>query len=103
MMEILNKIEEILLPIVGNVVRIEGNMDLYLYGAAILFILIMASSLAFYTIKKVVVNLVLAYICIYIGQYLFHITLVPDALMLVLMAFFGPLAVVMGFIWHFLM
>lgn len=75
--------------------------DIFGYGMSGIIIFVVMMYVTFYTLKKVVVNLATAYVALFLIQYIFHITVEPTAIMMVLMAFFGPIPVVLAALWHF--
>lgn len=88
---------------VGNWIHISGESDLLLYVVGIVIVVAVVMSVAFYSLKKVVINLVTGYIVMFIAQNVFDINIVPDSIMLTLMALFGPIAVIAAGVWHVIM
>lgn len=84
----------------GNWLHFSSGNDLFFYAGVLAVVLIAAAMITMYSIKKAVINLVTGYITLYIVQQFFHIAIVPDYLLLGLMAFFGPLAVIGAALWH---
>lgn len=99
-MDFLKPLETLFMTYGSQFLKVDSSYDLYIYAGVALAIVIVASYLTFYTLKKIVVNLVLSYVCLYLAEMFFHVSIVPDTIMLVLMAFFGPIAVVLGVLWH---
>ncbi len=86
-----------------GIIFVDSVHELSLWGAAVVIVLVAAVFFAILTLKKLVTNLILGYIVIYIGEYFFHIDLVPNWMLWALMAFFGPIVPFLNFIYQFLM
>lgn len=84
----------------GNWLHIGGESDLLMYGVGIAIVVAVVTSVAFYSVKKIGFNLITGYVVLYIAQNVFNIAIVPDSIMLTLMALFGPLAVIVAVLWH---
>lgn len=77
----------------------------YLYYALILIVLVLILLfIAYYTLKRVIINFVLGYGTLFGIQYFFGPQSVDDGtLMMALIALFGPLPVVLDALWHYFM
>ena len=61
---------------------------------------IVAFKMAFFTIKKVVVNLVLGFVAYYAAVYMFNIPMDVGFWLWALTALFGPIPMIVVAIWH---
>lgn len=75
-------------------------MDLTIGIIAVVIAAIIIFKVAFFTIKRVVINLVLGWITWYAIDQFLHLTINMDLLMWALTALLGPIAVVGAAIWH---
>lgn len=84
---------------VGNLLEswlhVSNGYETYLYGIVVLIIAVAIISLAFFTIKKLAFNLITSYLCIFLLKEFMGIAIIPDALLLALMAFLGPPALLL--------
>ncbi len=87
----------------GTLLQGTGQGDLYMYGLGALVVVFAIMKIAFYTIKRVVVHLALAYVAIYGVEGVFHIGVDSSPLMMTLMALFGPIPVIAAALWHVIM
>lgn len=97
-----NGILQVFQDMLSNLVHITGIGDIFGFGIGGIIIFVVLMYFTFYTIKKVVTNLIVGYITLFAIQYIFHIIVEPTAIMLVLMALFGPIPVIVAAGWHYI-
>lgn len=78
-------------------------MELTIGTIALIIAAIIIFKFAFFTIKRVIINLVLGWITWYAIEQFLHLTINMDLLMWALTALLGPIAVIGAAIWHFVM
>lgn len=86
----------------NDIVQVNSVNDLWYYAIGIGLILVLMIVASYYTLKRIAIHLITGYAAIYIAQY-FGIQVEPDAMMLTLMALFGPIPVLIAVGWHFLL
>lgn len=77
-------------------------MDIWLYGGIAVVVALIALKLAFFTIKKVIVNVILGAAVYAIATYIFHIDMQMGFIMWALTVLFGPIPVIILALWRVL-
>lgn len=103
----MNEIEMLITQFIGNskesFIYVNGQQDILLLGVTFVVIIALAMMLTFYTLKKIAFNLFLGYLFVFAAKYALHVSVTTDYLMFGLMAFFGPLPVIVAVLWHYFM
>lgn len=102
-MEWINALVQFLQEHAAGLIHISGASDIFGMGIGTVIVICVAIYVTYYTVKKVIWNLVLGYIVLYAIKYFLHIVIEPTAIMVALMALFGPIPVIIAAGWHFIM
>lgn len=97
-----SSIIQVFQDLMSNFVHITGISDIFGLGIGGIVIFVVLMYFTFYTVKKLVTNLLVGYVSLFAIQYIFHIVIEPTAIMLVLMALFGPIPVILAAGWHYI-
>lgn len=96
-------IQEILSSSIGAVGLPADQAYLY-YGVLLVAVVLVLLLIAYYTLKRVIINFALGYVTMYIIKMFLGPHSVDDGtIMYVLMALFGPVAVIADALWHYFM
>lgn len=99
----MESVVEFLQTYAGFLIHITNAADIWQMGGGAIVIALVVMYIAFYSVKRIIKNLILGYIFLYAAEYIFHLVIEPTAIMITLMALFGPIPIILAAVWQIIM